>query len=110
MRKLYMLGAILGFLIPYAFFVSFLLQYGLDLRLFVEQMFANPIAAFFATDVILTSLVLWVFIFTEGRKLGMNHLWIYVLCNLLVGVSLALPLFLYIREGRLEELATSPSA
>ena len=35
-------------------------------------------------------------------KLGMRHLWIYVVCNLVVEVSLALPLFLLFREGALD--------
>ena len=108
MRRFYLLGAILGFLLPYYFFVSFLLEHGLNIGLFVEQMFGTPIAAFFAVDVLVTSVVLWGFIFSEGRKLGMKRLWVYVLATLLVGVSLALPLFLDVREGRLEEANLAP--
>jgi len=32
----------------------------------------------------------------------MKHLWLYVVCNLVVGVSLALPLFLLFRERALD--------
>jgi len=32
----------------------------------------------------------------------MKHLWVYIASNLLVGVSLALPLFLYVRQEKLE--------
>jgi hypothetical protein len=32
----------------------------------------------------------------------MGNLWLYVVCNLAVGVSLALPLFLFFRERRLD--------
>jgi hypothetical protein len=67
-------------------------------------MFASPIAGFFSIDVILSSLVLWVFVFSEGRRLGMKKLWVFVLLNLAVGVSLALPAFLYVREGKLQNL------
>jgi uncharacterized membrane-anchored protein YhcB (DUF1043 family) len=31
----------------------------------------------------------------------MKHLWVYLLCSLTVGVSLGLPLFLYMRERQL---------
>jgi hypothetical protein len=65
-------------------------------------MFGNPVAAFFVMDVVVSALVLWAFIFAEGRRLGMRNLWVYVVCTLTVGVSLALPLFLYFREGALE--------
>jgi hypothetical protein len=32
----------------------------------------------------------------------MRNLWVYVVANLLVGVSLALPLFLFAREFRVD--------
>lgn len=100
-KRLYIIGAVLGFVLPYAYFISFLFEHGFDLGLFVEQMFANPIASFFAVDVIVSSLVLWIFVFSEGRRLGMKNIWVYVLCNLTAGVSFALPLFLYFREEKL---------
>jgi len=99
MRTIYLIASIIGFILPYLFFIRFLREYGFDLPLLVQQMFANPIAGFFAADVIVSSLVLWIFVFTEGRRLKMKHLWIYILFNLTVGVSLALPAFLYAREG-----------
>ena len=52
-------------------------------------------------DVIVSSLVLWTLVFSEGRRLGMKNLWAPVAANLAVGVSLGLPLFLYMREARL---------
>ena len=100
MRYIYLIIAILGLIVPYAFFIPFLAQNGLNLPLFAQQMFANPIAGFFGADVIVSSLALWAFVFSEGRRLGMKNLWVYVLLNLLVGVSFALPVFLYVREGK----------
>ncbi|AUB41502.1 Protein of unknown function DUF2834 [Nostoc flagelliforme CCNUN1] len=35
----------------------------------------------------------------------MRNLWVYVVCNFLVGVSLGLPLFLFMRERQLEQQA-----
>jgi hypothetical protein len=58
----------------------------------------SELGAFLGMDVLISSIVLWVFIFAEGLRLGMKNLWIYILANLVVGVSLAFPLFLYFRE------------
>jgi hypothetical protein len=69
--------------------------------LLFKQLFANHISAFFGLDVIVSSFVLWLLVFSEGRRRGMRNLWLYVICNLAVGVSLALPLFLFFRERRL---------
>src|SRR5215211_7173523 len=101
MQILYLLLAILGAVLPLSQLIPFLMTYGLDLRLFFTFLFSNSVSGFFGMDVIVSSVVLWLFVFTEGRKLGMRRLWVYVLCNLAVGVSLALPLFLLFRERTL---------
>jgi hypothetical protein len=54
-------------------------------------------------DVIVSSLVLWTFVFWEGSRLNMKNLWVYIASNLLVGVSLGLPLFLLMRQRQLEQ-------
>ncbi|MBC7909192.1 MAG: DUF2834 domain-containing protein, partial [Pyrinomonadaceae bacterium] len=85
----------------------FLAAHGLDVQLFCKQLFQNNISAFFGMDVIVSSVVLWLFVFSEGRRRGMKNLWLYVICNLAIGVSSALPLFLFFRERRLKKLTTN---
>jgi hypothetical protein len=102
MKPLYLLAAILGAVLPISQLIPFLKTHGLDLPLFFTLLFSNPVSGFFGMDVIVSSLVLWILVLSEGRRLGMRHLWLYVVCNLLVGVSLALPLFLLFREYTLD--------
>ena len=99
-QYLYLALCVLGVVLPYSQLLPFLREHGFDMRLLVEQMFANRISAFFGLDVVVSSLVLWAFVFIDGRRRKMRHLWLYVLSNLAVGASLALPLFLYMRERR----------
>lgn len=101
MQWLYLGLAILGAGLPLWQLMPFLAAYGLDVPLLFRQLFQNHVAAFFGLDVIVSSFVLWLFVFSEGRRRGMKNLWLYVVCNLAVGVSLALPLFLFFRERRL---------
>jgi hypothetical protein len=101
-RAAYLFLCIAGTVLPYSQFLPFLAEHGLDLKLFVEQLFANRIAAFFGLDVIVSSLVLWVLVFVDGRRSGVRNLWAPIAASLAVGVSLGLPLFLYLREGALE--------
>jgi ethanolamine transporter EutH len=103
MQWLYLAAAVLGAALPLSQLAPFLAAHGADARLFREQLFANHVAAFFAADVLVSSLALWLFVFSEGRRRGMKNLWLYVACNLAVGVSLALPLFLFFRERSLRE-------
>ena len=102
MKSLYLGLCVLGTILPYSQFIPFVREHGLDARLFVEQLFATRIGGFFGMDVIVSSLVLWVFVFAEGRRLRIRHLWAPIVANLAVGVSLGLPLFLYLRERRLQ--------
>ena len=95
MKTLYLLLCIAGTALPVSRFLPFLRDHGLDVKLMVEQLFANPTAAFFGTDVIVSSIVLWVFVISERR--GVRHWWLALVANVVVGVSLALPLFLYLR-------------
>jgi hypothetical protein len=102
MKNIYLALAVIGTVLPYSQFIPFLRESGLDVRLFVEQLFATRIGGFFGMDVIVSSVVLWVFVRAEGRRLGMRHLWAPLVAILTVGVSLGLPLFLYLRERRLQ--------
>ena len=97
-KAIYLALCIAGIVMPYSELVPFLREHGLDLRVFVEQLFSTRIGAFFGWDVIVSSLVLWVFVAVEGRRGRIRNLWVPIAANLAVGVSLGLPLFLYMRE------------
>ena len=98
-KSIYLILCLLGLVLPYWFFVQFLREHGLDLRMFWSQLFANSISSFFGMDVIVASVVLWVLVYFEGRRARVKHLWAPIVASLLVGVSLGLPLFLYLREA-----------
>ena len=84
---------------PYWHVLPFFETHGLDLSAFVQQLFSTPVGAFFGADVIVSSVVLWIFVLTEGSRDGVRHLWAPLVGNLAVGVSLGLPLYLYLRES-----------
>jgi hypothetical protein len=102
MKNLYLVLAILGFVLPYYFFASFLLVYGFDLQLFFQQLFANDIATFFVMDLVIAAIVFWVFMIQEARRVDIGNSWIFVVFSLLISFSFAFPLFLYYRERKLE--------
>jgi hypothetical protein len=99
-RHVYLALCVPGTLLPLSQLLPFLRQHGLNSQEFIAQLFATPVSGFFGLDVIVSSIVLWVFVAMEGPRAGMKHLWAPIAANLAVGVSLGLPLFLYMREGR----------
>ena len=100
-KYLYLFLCVLGTGLPFSKLLPFLAEHGFNISLMIEQLFANQISAFFGLDVIVSSMVFWVFVLTEGRRQQMKHLWIFLVCNLAVGLSFGLPLFLYMREIRI---------
>ena len=66
--------------------------------LFITELVSTRVGAFFGADVIVSAVALIGFVFTDGRRAGMKSLWAPVVGTLCVGVSLGLPLFLYLRE------------
>ena len=101
-KTVYLALCVVGTVLPYAELVPFLRVHGLDPRALLAQLFSTPAGCFFGMDVIVSSVVLWVLVLVEGHRAGVRNLWAPIAANLAVGVSLGLPLFLYLRERRLE--------
>ena len=106
LRHLYLLFAVVGLVLPYSQLIPWIVEHhALNMPLFIRDLFANRISAFFALDVIVSAIVLILFIQIEGRRLGMSLLWLPIVAVLLVGASLGLPLFLYLRQLQLDRTA-----
>ena len=103
LKTIYLGLCVLGVVLPYWQFVPWVMANGLNLPLMVQQLFANRISGFFGMDVLVSSLVLLVFMRSESKRLRVRGRWFPVLALLTVGVSLALPLFLYLRELAMEK-------
>ena len=101
-KHVYLVLCMIGAIVPYTLFLPFLLEHGPDLVFFTELLFVNPIAGAFGLDMILSSVVFWMLVAVEGRRAGVRHLWAPIAANIVIGLSMGLPLFLYMRELHLE--------
>jgi hypothetical protein len=101
-KHLYLAAAVLGAVLPYWQFVPWVLENGLNMHLFAQQLFVNPISRFFGMDVVISAIALIVFMRVEGRRSNIGGRWIPLVALITVGVSFALPLFLYQRESAIE--------
>ena len=107
-RYFYLLCCLLGSLLPYSQLVPWISDHGLNLTLFLGELFANRVSAFFAIDVFVSAIVLIWFIQSEGKRLGVRLLWLPVVGTLIVGVSFGFPLFLFLRELTLDRTTAQP--
>ena len=100
MKNLYLGLAIVGAVVPYVFFLDFFAANGLALGSFVSGLFANGAAGGFSADLLITSLVFWIYMFNRS---GGPPAWPFVIVNLTIGLSCALPAYLYFVTRREEQ-------
>lgn len=105
LRHVYLLLCVIGTVLPSWKLLPWVMDHGLNLPLLCQELFATRIGAFFGLDVIVSAIVLFVFIFSEARRIAVPMLWLPVIATLLVGVSLGLPLFLFLRQRQLDRAA-----
>ena len=92
MKNLYLILAVIGAVVLYLFFFQFFGQVGIDLPAFIGALFTNGAAGGFTADLLITSFVFWVYMF--NRREGPAP-WLFVALNLTIGLSCALPAYLY---------------
>jgi hypothetical protein len=100
MKAFYLVAAIIGAIAPFATYAGYL-AYVPGSSAALSLAWGNAIAAATLADLTISCLVFWPFMFNESRRLGMRFPWFFVLTNMLIGLSFALPAFLYVRERKL---------
>jgi hypothetical protein len=101
--KVYLLLCVVGVAVPWIFLFGFLGDDQASVPLFFTSIFANHVSSAVAGDLIISALAFIVFVFIEGRRIGLKNLWIYIPATLFVGLSFGLPLFLYHRARLIEK-------
>ncbi|WP_022693920.1 DUF2834 domain-containing protein [Ponticaulis koreensis] len=99
MRLTYLALAIIGTLVPWLLFADWFAGFGLAPQGFIAAAFANSVASAFTADVIISSVTFLLWSFLDARKMDIRHWWVVLPANFMVGLSLALPLYLWLREG-----------
>ena len=99
LRHFYLAMCVIGTVVPWLFFATFFTVNGADIPLFATSLFANGAAGGFSADVMLSIAVFWVWSFADSRRHGLRRWWLVLPSGCLVGLSLALPLYLWLREG-----------
>jgi hypothetical protein len=98
-KKLYLALAFAGAIVPYLFFIQHFADKGLGLGDFIAASFVNPAAGGFTADLLISSLVFWIaMLHRRSAGKGPKPLGFIVL-NLAIGLSCALPAYLYACEA-----------
>jgi len=102
MKRFYFALTIIGLVVPYFFFLSFVADNGLNGGLLLRELFGTKISTSFATDLLISGLVFLGYVRAEAARLRVPYWWLYIVAMLIIGLSFAFPLFLYVRETRIQ--------
>jgi hypothetical protein len=75
---------------------------------FLDVAFANPATTFMSLDATFVAVTALVFMLAEGWRIGMRRLWVYVLLTFGLAISVALPVFLLVRQLHLAPVRSRP--
>lgn len=108
-ERLYLTLTLIGSAVPIYLLDTYFIHHGLA-GMF-QDIFANGASAAVAADLLLSSLVFWFLVAQEMNRLqtGKGKLPVFILINLFVGLSSALPAFLWWRERQCRKQAADAS-
>jgi len=106
LKWVYLSLAILGAVLPTLANIEFAKSYGpaFDIQLFIELANNNPASQSLSRDLFIGSTAVFVWIISESKRLEMKNLWIVILTTFTIAFAFSAPLFLYLRELRIEEM------
>ena len=109
---IYLALAVAGGVLPWMANLDFLRDYGtsFDLKVFVDLANANPAAQSLSRDLLIGAAAVTTWMIVESRRLKMRNLWLVLLSSVTIAFAFAAPLFLFLRERRLAELARNAEA
>ncbi len=97
-KTVYFILFIIGSIVPYYFFLPFIIKHGLDFKLLISELSANNISLFFGFDVIISALALIIYILYDQNKIKVRFYGLAIIATLTIGVSSGLPLYLLLKE------------
>lgn len=105
-RILYLLLAIAGVVMTWYYNLQFMEESGgsFDIAEFMAAGASNAASQSLSWDLAIACLAGLLWIFFESKRLGMRFFWVYIILAFSVAYAFAFPLFLFVRQGKLEAM------
>lgn len=103
-RILYLLLALAGLVMTWYYNLQFMQESGgaFDLGAFLAATSGNAASRSLSWDLAISCVAGLLWIYFESRRLGMRFFWVYILLAFSIAWAFAFPLFLFMRQGKLE--------
>lgn len=106
-KNLFLVLSIIGVIVPYSQFVPYTNEYGWNGSQMLSAIFANQMSTGIALDALLAAVVVIIWILFEQKRNPIKYIWVPIVGMFAVGLSFALPFYLYLRERAINSTAKS---
>jgi hypothetical protein len=105
-RIIYLALAIIGLIMTWYFNLQFIAESGgsFDIGEFMAAGSTNAASKSLSWDLAIACIAGLAWIYFESKRLGLRFFWIYILLAFSIAYAFAFPLFLFIRQGKLESM------
>ena len=109
-RILYLLLAIAGLVMTWYYNLQFISesQGSFDIAAFVAAGSTNAASKSLSWDLAIACIAGLSWIYFESKRLGLRFFWVYILLAFGIAFAFAFPLFLFVRQGKLEAMDKLP--
>ena len=103
-RMIYLMLAIFGLVMTWYYNLQFMADSGgsFDIAAFVAAGATNAAAKSLSWDLFIACIAGLTWIYFESKRMGLKFFWVYIVLSFGVAFAFAFPLFLFVRQGRLE--------
>ena len=103
-RMIYLMLAIFGLVMTWYYNLQFMADSGgsLDIAEFVAAGATNAAAKSLSWDLFIACIAGLTWVYFESKRMGLRFFWVYIILAFGVAFAFAFPLFLFVRQGRLE--------
>lgn len=107
LTKVYFALAVLGFVFTWYFNLQYLSNGGgLAPSVFFGAAFANALTTAITIDVYVAAVVFAIWVLNDAKRISVARPWLFVLLCFCIGLAVALPLYLAVRERTIAKLLT----
>ena len=105
-RIMYLLLSVAGLVMTWYYNLQFIEESGgsFDIASFVAAGSTNAASQSLSWDLAIACIAGLLWIYYESRRLGLRFFWVYIVLAFSIAYAFAFPLFLFVRQGKLEKL------
>jgi hypothetical protein len=105
-RVIYALLAAFGLIMTWYYNLQFISESGgtFEVSEFLAASSTNAASQSLGWDLAIACIAGLAWIFFESRRLGLRFFWVYIILSFSVAYAFAFPLFLFVRQGKLESM------